>query len=174
MTALCGLCVNFIQLTLARMGVGIGEAACLPASHSLISDYYPPLRRTKALAIYGLGYPAGALVGMVIGGTVVDHWGWRAAFYVVGLPGLLVALITWRLVKEPQRGRYDSAVDAGADPDFASPKSFKEVALILWRSPILRQMILALTLVSVFTSPTATFLGPYLVRKFPISYTELG
>ena len=174
MTALCGIAGNFVHMTLARMGVGVGEAACLPASHSLISDYYPPLRRTKALAIYGLGYPAGALVGMVIGGTVVDHWGWRAAFYVVGLPGLLVALITWRVVKEPQRGRYDSAADTGADPDFASPKSFKEVALILWRSPILRQMILALTLVSVFTSPTSTFLGPYLVRKFPISYTELG
>lgn len=172
MTALCGLCVNFIQLTLARMGVGIGEAACLPASHSLISDYYPPLRRTKALAIYGLGYPAGALIGMVVGGTVVDLWGWRAAFYVVGLLGLAIALLTWRVVKEPPRGRYD--VPSEDDPTFTDPKSFKEVALTMWRSPVLFQMVLALTLVSMFTSPTSTFLGPYIVRKFPVSYTELG
>lgn len=172
MTALCGVAANFWQLALARMGVGIGEASCLPASHSLISDYFPRGNRTKALAIYGLGYPAGAFAGSIVGGIVLDHWGWRAAFYVVGLPGILVALLTWRLVREPQRGRYDAGAEA--DPAFADPRSLKEVTLILWRSPVLRQMILALTILSVFTSPTATFLGPYLARKFPISYTELG
>jgi len=172
MTALSGMCVNFIQLSLARMGVGVGEAACLPASHSLISDYFPPHRRTKSLAIFGLGYPMGALFGTMIGGIVLDHWGWRAAFYVVGLPGILIALLTWRIVREPQRGRFDAG--AADDPGFADPKSFREVSLMLWRSPVLRQMLIALTLTAVFTSPTSTFLGPYLVRRFPISYTELG
>jgi MFS family permease len=172
MTAVSGLCSNFVQLTLARMGVGVGEAACLPASHSLISDYYPPLKRTKALAIFGLGYPGGALIGMLVGGAVLDHWGWRAAFYVVGLPGLLIALMTWLVVKEPQRGRFDPP--AQGDAKSGDGQSFKEVALIMWRSPVLRQMVIALTLVSVFTSPTATFLGPYIVRRFPVSYTELS
>jgi len=172
MTAVCGMCTNFIQLTLARMGVGVGEAACLPASHSLLSDYYPPYRRTKALAIFGLGFPAGALIGMIVGGTVVDLWGWRAAFFVVGLPGLLIALMTWYMVREPKRGTYDTSPTE--DPAYSDPKSFAEVARIMWRSPVLRQMVIALTLVSLFTSPTATFLGPYIVRRFPVSYTELG
>jgi MFS family permease len=180
MTALCGLAVNFIQLCLFRMGVGIGEAACLPASHSLISDYFPPANRTKALAIYGLGYPLGGLIGTIVAGVVLDHWGWRNTFYVVGLPGVFVALMTWRLVKEPIRGRFDSpaataiAATAADAPNFAQPKSYAEVSRLLWRSPAVRHMIIALVSMSFATAPTATFLGPFLVRKFPISYTQLG
>jgi len=172
MTALCGISANFIQLCLYRMGVGVGEASCLPASHSLISDYFPPGGRTRALAVYGLGYPVGGFLGTIVGGIVLDHWGWRAAFYVVGLPGILVALLAWRFVREPQRGRFDAG--SAETPDFAEPKSFREVALALWQSPVLRQMIFALTILSVFTSPTGTFLGPFLARKFPLSYTQLG
>ncbi|MBN8830705.1 MAG: MFS transporter [Sphingomonadales bacterium] len=173
MTALCGMSVNFMQLCLARMGVGVGEAGCLPSSHSLISDYFPPGRRTKALAIYGLGYPAGALAGSLVGGFVLDHWGWRAAFYVVGLPGLLVALATWRIVKEPRRGQFDASADNPASGG-ADPLSFRQVTALMWGSPVLRHMIFALTFLAVFCSPTATFLGAFLVRKFHISYTEVG
>jgi MFS family permease len=172
MTALCGMATNFTTLCLARMGVGVGEASCLPASHSLISDYFPRGNRTKALAIYGLGFPIGSFAGMIVGGIVLDHWGWRAAFYVVGLPGILIALLTWRLIKEPKRGRFDAA--SAVEPGFTDPKSFREVARIIWGSPILRQLIIALAVLSIFNSPTSTFLGPYLVRKFPISYTQLG
>ena len=179
MTALCGVAMNFIQLCLFRMGVGIGEAACLPASHSLISDYFPPGSRTKALAIYGLGYPLGGLAGTIAAGVVLDHWGWRNTFYVVGFPGVFVALLTWRLVKEPIRGRFDTDTAAAtsattADPQFAQPKSYSEVSRLLWRSPAVRHMIIALVSMSFATAPTATFLGPFLVRKFPISYTQLG
>ncbi len=172
MTAVSGLCTSFFQLTLARMGVGVGEAACVPASHSLLSDYYPPLKRTKALAIFGIGFPFGSLIGMIVGGTVLDHWGWRAAFFVVGLPGILIALMTKVIVKEPQRGRFDPP--SQGDAKSGDGQSFKEVLLIMWRSPVLRQMVIALTLFSIFTSPTSTFLGPYIVRRFPVSYTELG
>lgn len=172
MTAMCGVSANFFQLSLARMGVGVGEAACLPSSHSLISDYFPLSRRTKALAIYGLGFPVGALVGTMIGGVVLDHWGWRAAFYVVGVPGLAVALLTWFAVKEPPRGRYDTAGAEQANP--TDSVSFREVSLALWRSPALRHMIIGLTVLSLLTSPTSTFLGPYLARKFPLSYTEIA
>ncbi len=172
MTGFSGLCTNFLQLTFARMGVGVGEAACLPASHSLISDYFPPDRRTKALAIFGLGYPGGALLGMIMGGVVLDHWGWRAAFGIVGFPGLLVALLAWRIMKEPPRGQLDVAIEPAAD--LSRPVPYGEVIGIMWRSPVLRQMIIALVVLTVFTSPTATFLGPFLARKFPISYTQRG
>jgi MFS family permease len=92
-TALSGFAQNFTQLVLARIGVGIGEAGCTPPAHSLISDYVPRERRASALAFYSMGIPLGGLVGMAVGGMVADAYGWRAAFLVCGLPGVIVALI---------------------------------------------------------------------------------
>lgn len=103
MTALCGAVSNFGQLFLARVGVGIGEAGCVPTAHSLISDLFPAERRSTALAIFAMGIPLGSLLGLGAGGYVAEHHGWRAAFLVVGLPGLLVALVMILTVREPSR-----------------------------------------------------------------------
>lgn len=103
MTALCGLAQNFVQLLLARIGVGVGEAGCTPPAHSLISDIVPPEKRASALAFYSLGIPIGTLLGMVIGGTLADRMGWREAFVVVGLPGVVLALVVWFVLKDPRR-----------------------------------------------------------------------
>ncbi|MFM7404366.1 MAG: spinster family MFS transporter [Erythrobacter sp.] len=108
MTALCGIAQNFMQLLLARIGVGVGEAGCTPPAHSLISDIVPPEKRASALAFYSLGIPLGTLLGMVIGGTLADRVGWREAFVIVGLPGVALALIVWFVLKEPRRS--DTAV----------------------------------------------------------------
>ena len=86
-TALCGLAQNFWQLVLARIGVGVGEAGCTPPAHSLIADYAPKEQRASALAVYSMGNPVGALIGVVVGGLVADAYGWRMAFLLVGLPG---------------------------------------------------------------------------------------
>ncbi len=102
-TALCGLAQNFTQMLLGRIGVGVGEAGCTPAAHSLISDYVPAERRARAIAFYGLGVPAGSLLGAVLGGVIADVWGWRTAFYVAGLPGVGLAILTWYWLKEPRR-----------------------------------------------------------------------
>jgi MFS transporter, Spinster family, sphingosine-1-phosphate transporter len=102
-TALCGLAQNFTQMLLARIGVGVGEAGCTPAAHSLISDYVPVERRARAIAFYGLGVPAGGLMGAVLGGIIADMYGWRTAFFVAGLPGVLLAAFTWYWLKEPRR-----------------------------------------------------------------------
>ena len=75
MTAACGLAQNFVQLLLARIGVGVGEAGCTPAAHSLITDAVPAEKRASAMAFYGLGIPIGGLIGMVIGGTLNDFFG---------------------------------------------------------------------------------------------------
>lgn len=99
-TALSGLAQNFTQLVLARIGVGIGEAGCTPPAHSLITDYVPRERRASALAFYSMGIPLGGLVGMAVGGIVADAYGWRMAFFVCGLPGLLVALLAWATLIE--------------------------------------------------------------------------
>lgn len=111
MTALCGLAQNFAQLLLARIGVGVGEAGCTPAAHSLIADRVPAERRASAMAFYALGIPLGSLLGMVIGGYLADALGWRKAFMLVGAPGVLLALFVVLLVKD--KGRAEAAAAAG-------------------------------------------------------------
>ena len=102
MTALCGLAQNFVQLLLARIGVGVGEAGCTPAAMSLITDAVPPEKRSSAIALYGLGVPIGSLLGLVIGGVLADAYGWRFAFIAVGLPGVLLALLLPLILKDPR------------------------------------------------------------------------
>ena len=104
-TVLCGTVHSFWQLALARVGVGIGEAGCTPPAHSLIMDYTEPAKRGSALAFYGMGAPLGGLLGMAFGGLVADAFGWRAAFLLAGVPGLLFAILTFLTLKEPRRER---------------------------------------------------------------------
>ena len=117
MTALCGMAsaITIGSLTIGafwvllacRVGVGIGEAGCTPPANSLIADYYPPQRRSTALGYYAMGVTLGTVLANLIGGPVTDAFGWRTAFFVVGLPGLIVALVFKLTVKEPPRGYTD-------------------------------------------------------------------
>jgi MFS family permease len=102
-TMVCGLAQNFVQLVLGRIGVGIGECGCTPPALSLIADYVPKAQRASAIAFYMLGAPIGGLLGMVIGGLVADAHGWRAAFLVVGAPGLICAVVAFTTLREPRR-----------------------------------------------------------------------
>jgi MFS family permease len=111
MTALCGLARTFPQLVLARIGVGVGEAGCSPPAHSLISDYHPPERRGRAFATYALGIPIGTAFGYLLGGWMSQELGWRSAFLLVGLPGLLLALVVRLTLREPPRGFSEARRD---------------------------------------------------------------
>lgn len=117
MTALSGLAQNYSQLLLARIGVGIGEAGGSPPAHSMISDYYPPARRGTALAIYSTGVHLGVLLGFLLGGLIAEAYGWRIAFMTVGLPGIVLAVLLVLTVREPPRGRWESATQAAYKPD---------------------------------------------------------
>ena len=124
MTAASGLARSFLQLGTARIGVGVGEASATPAAFSMLSDYFPPERRTTVLAIYSSGVYIGAGIGIFLGGWILDLWngawpepgtapfglaGWQAAFFIVGLPGLLMSL--WvRTLREPVRGVSEGIV----------------------------------------------------------------
>ena len=119
MTAVSGLAQNYLQLLLARLGVGIGEAGGSPPAHSMISDMFTPKKRATALAIYSAGLYLGVVIGYSFGGVLGVTYGWRTTFMIVGLPGLLLALILWLTVKEPPRGQYDK-VGAEAPPSFAN------------------------------------------------------
>jgi MFS family permease len=107
MTALTGAVQSLWQISAARIGVGVGEAALSPPAHSLISDYFPPEKRATALGVYAVGIHVGTLFGFKGGGLLDDAFGWRMAFVIVGAPGLLLALLVWLTVKEPARGRTD-------------------------------------------------------------------
>jgi MFS family permease len=116
MTAASGLARSFTEIAAARIGVGVGEASASPAAYSLLSDYFPPARRATALAIYSSGIYIGAGLGLMLGGQIVDRWdaawagttppwglkGWQVAFFAVGLPGLLLAVVV-RGLREPAR-----------------------------------------------------------------------
>lgn len=107
MTALSGLAQNFLQLLVARMGVGIGEAGGTPPATSMISDVYAPKERAFALGIYTSGIGLGILAGFAIGGFVYQAFGWRVAFFVAGVPGLLLALLVRVSLREPKRGAIE-------------------------------------------------------------------
>ncbi|MGB5490123.1 MAG: MFS transporter [Woeseiaceae bacterium] len=116
MTAISAFVGNFWQLLAARIGVGIGEAGASPPSHSIISDYFPHEERGRALSFYSMGIYIGILVGFLLGGWINQFFGWRTAFLVVGLPGLLMAVIVKLTLREPPRGQLDDGDHAEA-PD---------------------------------------------------------
>ena len=124
MTAACGLAQNFVHLALARVGVGIGEAGCSPPSHSIISDYYPAHQRATAIGIYALGIPFGVMFGLFVGGRINELFGWRQAFFLVGLPGLALALLVRFTIPEPRRGLSDARADRGEQPGIMETMRF--------------------------------------------------
>jgi MFS family permease len=113
-TALCGLAGSFTQLFLCRMGVGVGEAGGVAPAYSLISDYFAPSQRARALAVFAFGIPIGTAAGTLVGGLVADRWNWQTAFIVVGLLGLLLAPLLRLTVRDLKRGGTDAAAAAAA------------------------------------------------------------
>jgi MFS family permease len=123
MTTLCGLAHSTLQFFLTRVGVGVGEAGGTPGASSLLSDYFPASRRAMALTVFSLGAPIGAWVGYSVAGTINDHYGWRAVFLALGVPGVLAGIAIWATVREPQRGCLDSGHDEAA-PSFKKTLKF--------------------------------------------------
>ena len=177
-TALCGTAANFATLAAYRFGVGVGEAGLSPPAHSLISDYFEPQKRASALAVYSFGIPLGAMFGAVIGGQMLDHFTWRTALLLVGLPGILVALAIWLLIKEPPRGHSEpEGFVAPAPARYSLRRELSEIGAVIktlfgsW--PVLH-MILGMTLVSFAGYGGGQFAPPYFLRAFNLSYGEVG
>ena len=124
MTALCGTAQNFWQLVAARVGVGVGEAGSNPPSHSIISDLFSLKYRGTALAIFSQGVSLGIVVGLYGGAQVAHAYGWRTAFFALGLPGLLIALLVALTLVEPRRGAADGRAHTGDAPSLATTLGF--------------------------------------------------
>lgn len=176
MTAACGLAANYLQLVLARIGVGIGEAGSSPQSHSMIADMFAPHERSRAMAIYTLGVPIGIMLGFMVGGYVNTYWGWRAAFFAVGFPGLLLAAVLWFTVREPARGLAD-----GLEPGERKRQTFAEVMhglgvafAFMWQSKACRHVIIGLTLTSFVGYGGTFFVAAFLERTHEIPSKTVG
>jgi MFS family permease len=168
MTALSGLSQTFTHLALARIGVGVGEAALSPPAHSLLADYFPVSRRSTALGVYAMGIHIGVLVGLVMGGWLEEFWGWRAAFMVVGIPGLILALVVRFTVREPVRGAQEATPVSGPPPPVAEVVRF----LAARRSFVHLSLGIGLT---AFAGYAFAFWAPQFLRRVhEMSSGELG
>ena len=171
MTALCGMAQNFVQLLLARVGVGVGEAGCTPAAHSLITDTVAPEKRSSAMAFYGLGIPIGGLIGMVMGGLVADAYGWRTAFLLAGVPGILFAVILPFLLKEPRRsGAAANAAQAASPAGLALGPSLK----VIGRSRAMVLLVAAASLVAFLAYGKTVWTAIFFIRVHGLSPGETG
>jgi MFS family permease len=120
MSAACGLAHSFVQLFLARLGVGIGEAGGVAPAYSLICDFFPQHQRARALGAYSFGIPLGSAAGVIIGGVIASQVSWRVAFFAVGLAGLLIAPLFRLTVREPPRGAFDGSSAPPPQSSFVS------------------------------------------------------
>ncbi|GMM92157.1 spinster family MFS transporter [Qipengyuania sp. MTN3-11] len=169
MTAASGLAQNYLHLLLARIGVGVGEAGGSPPAHSMISDIFRKEERATALSIYSIGIYIGILLGFALGGWVADTFGWRTAFFVVGLPGVLVAVFLRFTVKEPMRGWSE-----GRQADTTPAPPFRQVLGFLWSRRTFRNLALAGSLQALVIYGIGNWLPSYFLRNFEIGLTELG
>jgi len=170
MTALCGMAVNFTMLFTARIGTAIGEAGGTPPSHSLISDYFPKSRRGTAFAIFALAVPIGTSLGAAIGGWGNQHLGWRNTFIAVGLPGILLAILTRLTVMEPPRGFADGVARGSAAK---TPPMFEVLAFLLKRRSFVH-LGLAAALHSVVWYASGAFNNAFLQRSHQMSVSQAG
>ena len=180
-TAMCGMAVGFVMLFFSRIATAIGEAGGSPPSHSLISDYYPKLRRGTAFSIYALAVPIGTSVGSAIGGWGNQNFGWRATFIMVGLPGLLLALLVRLTVIEPPRGYADAGGDRDRGPDqvratasSTTPPPLFEVFRFLSRRASFRHQCLATALHSVVWYAGGAFNNAFLQRTHHLTVAQAG
>ena len=169
MTALCGTATGFASLLLYRIGVGVGEAGGSPPAHSMISDYFPPEKRATALGIFSLGVPLGILVGFLSGGWLDQTLGWRLAFIVVGLPGVLVSVVVALTLREPPRGFSE-----GLQADAGQAVTAVEVIRFMWRARSFRHLSLGSALYAFVGYSLTNWAPSFLSRSHGMEQGEIG
>jgi predicted MFS family arabinose efflux permease len=166
-TVFCGLSQTYWQLLLGRIGVGFGEAGATPPSTSIVSDYFPAERRPMALSILALGAPIGAWLGADLAGAVAQAFGWRAAFFALGAPGVLLGLLVFLTVREPKRGRLD-AIDGDGKPAFLESLRF------LWRQKAAFHVIMASGVCSLWGWGLVWWTPTFLMRTYSLDVAQAG
>lgn len=166
MVSLCGIVSNFYQLLLVRAGVAVGEAGITPASQSLISDYFSRAERPQAIAIYFSCYSISMVVGYVLGGWLVETYGWRITFVVLGLPGLLIAMLVRTTLREP---RVD--IQTTTSPPVVA---LRNTLNTLWYQRTFRQILFAFCISYFFTMGVSQWLATFFIRSHNMTAMEVG
>ena len=168
-TALCATVTGFWTLFAARIGVGIGEAGGTPPAHSILGDYFKKSELTRALSVYSLGPALGAVFGLMGGGILADQFGWRATFVIVGLPGVLLGLLVYFTVREPERGRF-------ADPNekrTKGPSIPQAIGSLIRNAPYMGALV-AHTIQVIKGYVLMSWSAVIMIRSFEATKTEVG
>ncbi len=166
MVSLCGFVVSFAQLLLIRAGVAIGEAGVVPAAQSLMSDYFDRAERPRAMAIYFSFFSISMIVGYLLGGRLIEYYGWRTTFIVMGLPGLIMAIFVKLTLEEPRLDR--PKVGVSNVPSLAG--TFK----VLWQQRTFRQLFSSFCVAYFFSMGVSQWLASFLIRSHGMSPMEVG
>lgn len=169
MTAMSGVAQSYWQLLLARMGVGGSEAGGSPASLSLISDLFPPNKRSTAVGVFFMSNAVGAILAIFIGGFVASRYGWRTAMFIAGVPGLILGLVLFATVREPKRG----AMDTQREPVQKAP-SLREVLKSVTSNPALVHMLAGIAISSASVATIGSWLAPFVMRFHGYNLKEAG
>jgi MFS family permease len=168
MVMLCGAVTGFVQLALVRVGAAVGEAGCMPPTYSLVGDYFPGRERARALSIYALGGPMSGLVGLTLGGWLNQRFGWRIAFMLAAVPGLLIAALVELSIVEP---RAAPAVRTGAGK---SPMPIGRVFVTLWRKTSFRHLTLSMMLLAIVAIGFMPWYAAFMIRTHGMTSGEVG
>lgn len=168
LTAATGIARSYWQLLWARIGVGVGEAGGTPGANSLLSDFFPASRRAMALSVFSLGAPIGAWLGSQVAGALAYHFGWRAMFLALGIPGILVGVLVLLSLREPRRGRLDQCVEREAAP------SFLETMRFLLRQRSAMHLIVAQSVTALWGWGLMWWTPAFLMRSYSLNVEQAG
>lgn len=168
-TALCGLAQSFTQLFVARIGVGVGEAGFTPSGLGMIADYFSRSRRGIATGIVNTGPMFGMMLGLLIGGWAASAYGWRCAFLISGVPGILFALLFWLTVREPWRGMADGEAPAPVEqPNIGASMAD------LWNNRAYRFLVLGGAMSAFALYGESTWMPSFLARSHGLQPKQVG
>ena len=168
LTVLTGLARSFSEIFWVRVGLGVGEATAVPASHSLVADYFPMERRAMALSMLIVAGPIGQTIAYAGGGWVNEFWGWRAVFWVFGIPGLLLVLLVRTTIREPARGAADGSQGQWEALPLAA------ALRLLWGLRSYRHLAIAASLSAVANYSILIWSAPLWMRVYDLGTGEVG
>jgi MFS family permease len=166
-TVFCGFALNYWQFLISRIGAGVGEAGATPPSTALVSDCFPAERRAMALSVFALGAPIGAWLAADVAGAVAQSYGWRGAFFALGIPGLLLGILVLLTIREPKRGRLDAIAAEGK-------AAFSESLGFLWRQRAAFHVIMGAGVCSLWGWGLVWWTPTFLLRTYGLNVAQAG
>ena len=166
MVSLCGAIGSFAQLLLVRMGVAVGEAGIVPAAQSLLSNYFDRAERPRTMAIYFSFYTISMILGYLLGGQLIELYGWRVTFFMMGVPAIIVGIIAKFTLKEPRLNQPQAQV--------CQIPSLTETFSVLWQQRTFRQLLSCFCITYFFGMGISQWLAVFLIRSHGMTASEIG